>query len=141
MTIGYAGISAEQFFTRLREAGVHRLIDVRLSNQSQLAGFTKRNDLRYFVRQICGAEYTHVLQLAPSSDLFAYIKKNPDDWEGYEQRFINLLTNRQIERVMPRVMFDEACLLCSEASPRYCHRRLVGEYLQSHWGRVELIHL
>lgn len=140
MTIGCGKTSAERFFTRLADAGVKRLIDVRLSNQSQLAGFSKRDDLRYFTRVICGAEYVHLPQLAPSSALFEAIKQT-DDWVAYEKGFFDLMAHRRIEQTISRELFQDGCLLCSEAAPEYCHRRLVAEYLQQHWGGINLTHL
>src|SRR5438309_11885131 len=65
-TIGFTRKSAEAFFTSLREAGVRRLVDVRLNNISQLAGFTKKDDLRYFLKAIAGIEYLHLGELAPT---------------------------------------------------------------------------
>ena len=140
-TIGFTKKSAETFFTRLQRAGVRRLIDVRLNNVSQLAGFTKNNDLRYFTNAICGIEYVHLPELAPTAEMLDQYKKQKDgDWESYERKFLDLIRSRRIEDT-PREILDGGCLLCSEEKPHHCHRRLVAEYLEKHWGDVQIEHL
>jgi uncharacterized protein (DUF488 family) len=141
-TIGFTKKSAETFFTLLSHAGVQRLIDVRLNNVSQLAGFTKRDDLRYFTKAICGIDYVHLPQLAPTADILdAFKKLKTADWTLYEQQFNQLIQERCIEETTPREMLDGGCLLCSEETPEHCHRRLVAEYLQRRWRDVEIVHL
>jgi uncharacterized protein (DUF488 family) len=140
-TIGFAGKSAEEFFAALRKAGVERLIDVRLNNVSQLAGFTKRRDLEYFLKAIAGIEYEHNTELAPTSDILDAYKKKTLAWDEYERRFVALLDERAAaDGAAPR-HFDHACLLCSEPKPDRCHRRLVAEYLQRQWPEVVIEHL
>src|SRR5438132_8029085 len=117
-TIGFTKKSAETFFTRLKNAGVKRLIDVRLNNVSQLAGFTKKDDLRYFTRAICNIEYVHLPELAPTADILnAYKKAKNGDWQLYERQFLDLIRARQIENTTPRELLDGGCLLCSEEKP------------------------
>jgi uncharacterized protein (DUF488 family) len=140
-TIGFTKKSAEMFFTRLQRADVKRLVDVRLNNVSQLSGFTKRDDLRYFTKTICHIDYVHVSELAPTQDILTAYKKEKGDWSLYEQRFLDLMRDRQIERTISRDLIDSACLLCSEEKPHHCHRRLVAEYLKQHWGDVEIEHI
>jgi uncharacterized protein (DUF488 family) len=140
-TIGFTKKSAETFFTRLQSAGVKRLVDVRLNNVSQLAGFTKRDDLRYFTKTICNIDYVHLPQLAPTEEILNAYKKEKGEWSLYELRFLELMRQRQIERTVDRDLIDGACLLCSEEKPLHCHRRLVAEYLQRHWGGVEIEHI
>ena len=140
-TIGFTKKPAERFFTLIQNAGVKRLIDVRLKNVSQLAGFAKKDDLRYFTKTICGIEYAHLSELAPTAEILdPYKKAKKGDWELYERRFLELMRSRQIEDT-PRELLDGACLLCSEEKPHHCHRRLVAEYLKEHWGGVEIEHL
>lgn len=129
-TIGFTQKKAEQFFETLLKAGVRRVIDTRLNNVSQLAGFTKKNDLEYLLRKIGGIEYIHILELAPTKDILDEYKKKQINWAIYEQRFNQLITERQIEKKVSSDLLDESCLLCSEAKPHNCHRRLVAEYLQ-----------
>lgn len=141
-TIGFTRKSAETFFLRLSKAGVRKLVDVRLNNLSQLAGFTKRDDLRYFTKAICGIEYIHVPELAPTSEILdPYKKQKNGDWALYERQFLDLMQQRRIEATMSPELLDGGCLLCSEEKPHHCHRRLVAEYLKEKWGNVEIEHI
>lgn len=140
-TIGFTKKSAETFFTRLTNAGVRRLVDVRLNNISQLAGFTKKDDLRYFTKAICNIDYVHIPDLAPTKDILDAYKKQKGDWGLYERQFLDLMRSRQIEKKVSRDILDGACLLCSEETPHHCHRRLVAEYLKEHWPEVEIEHI
>jgi uncharacterized protein (DUF488 family) len=140
-TIGFTKSSAERFFTRLQKAGAKRLVDVRLHNVSQLAGFAKRDDLRYFLKVICGIDYVHRPELAPTDGLLDAYKKKRGDWSTYEENFLNLMRERQIEQTIPQDALDGGCLLCSEDKAHHCHRRLVAEYLREKWGNVEITHL
>lgn len=140
-TIGFTKKSAEQFFTKLRDSGAKRIVDVRLNNASQLAGFSKKNDLEFFLREICRMDYVHVPLLAPTQDLLDGYKKKRGQWLNYERDFLELMKSRQIEASISKDTIAESCLLCSEETPDYCHRRLVAEYLNQRWGDVEIIHL
>ena len=141
-TIGFTKKSAAEFFETLRQAGIKRLLDVRLNNSSQLAAFTKREDLPYFLREICGAEYLHQPLLAPTQYMLDAYKKQKGDWQDYERRFLELMADRKIETNIDRTLFEEpTVLLCSEPTPEHCHRRLVAEYLQKEWGDLNIIHL
>ena len=139
-TIGFTQKKAEQFFETLIKAGVKRVIDTRLNNVSQLAGFAKKNDLEYFLRKIGEIEYIHILDLAPTKDILEEYKKKQISWALYEKRFNQLITERQIEKKVNSDLLDEACLLCSEAKPHNCHRRLVAEYLQNKLNTPIKIH-
>ncbi len=140
-TIGFTKKSAEHFFTKLYKAGVKRIVDVRLNNVSQLAGFTKKEDLRYFAKAICGMDYVHLPELAPTQDILDEYKKKRGDWMVFEKRFLELITRRRIEEIVRRDILEDACFLCSEEKPRHCHRRLVAEYLKDKWGSVEIHHI
>lgn len=140
-TIGFTKSSAESFFTRLKKAGVKSVLDVRLNNVSQLAGFAKKDDLRYFLKAIAGIDYAHEPKLAPTQEMLDGYKKAGGDWADYEKRFLALMAERRIEESVPRSSLDTACLLCSEDTPKQCHRRLVVEYLQQKWGDLEVAHL
>ncbi|MCC5615931.1 DUF488 domain-containing protein [Nostoc sp. CHAB 5836] len=139
-TIGFTQKKAEQFFETLLKAGVRRVIDTRLNNVSQLAGFTKKNDLEYFLHKIGEIEYIHILELAPTKDILDEYKKKQINWATYEERFNQLITQRQIEKKVSSDFLDEGCLLCSEAKPHNCHRRLVAEYLQRKLDKTINIH-
>ena len=140
-TIGFTKKNAERFFETLRKANVKRVVDVRLNNVSQLAGFAKKDDLSYFLNNICRIDYMHLPILAPTKDLLDSYKKHGGDWTDYERQFLDLMKERQIEEQVDPNTLDNACLLCSEDKPHNCHRRLVAEYLKTHWGDVEIEHL
>jgi len=140
-TIGFTKKSAEQFFGRLKQPGLTRLLDARLNNVSQLAGFTKKNDLKFFLREICKIDCVHLPELAPTQDILDAYKKNGGDWSTYEKQFLALLAARRIEDKLDKSLIEGGCLLCSEATPEHCHRRLVAEYLRDKWGNVEIQHL
>lgn len=141
-TVGFTRHTAEEFFGSLRSAGIERLVDVRLNNTSHLAGFAKRDDLAFFLRELCGAEYVHEPLLAPTPQLLSGYRKGGISWDEYEHAYLDLLAQRRVEEVLSRSLFDRrAVLLCSEHSPEHCHRRLVVEYLDEHWGGVTAVHL
>jgi uncharacterized protein (DUF488 family) len=140
-TIGFTSKTAEDFFARLQKSGVKRVVDVRLNNVSQLAGFSKREDLRYFLNTILGIEYVHLPVLAPTQDILDEYRKNKGDWKVYEEKFLRLMQSRKIEKEIPKEAVSEGCLLCSEDKPHFCHRRIVAEYLRERWGDVRIEHL
>ena len=140
-TIGFTKKSAEIFFEKLCDAGVKRVIDIRLNNVSQLAGFAKKDDLSYFLKTICAIEYVHMPELAPTKDILDAYKKHKGDWSIYEKKFMDLMIKRNIENRLSRELFDNACLLCSEDKPHHCHRRIVAEYLKTKWGDIEIKHI
>lgn len=140
-TIGFTKTSAERFFDRLRKASVRSLVDVRLNNVSQLAGFAKRDDLRYFTKELVHVPYVHRPELAPTQEMLDAYKKAGSGWDQYAHRFVDLMASRRIEEALTRDQLDGACLLCSEDKAHHCHRRLVAEYLREKWGDVEIVHL
>ena len=135
-TIGFTKTTAEGFFKRLGDAGVMKVVDVRLHNTSQLAGFAKADDLAYLLKTISGIQYVHQPLLAPTDLMLNSFKKENGDWGVYQGRFLGLMAERQIEHRFKPEMFEGTCLLCSEAAPHHCHRRLVCEYLNEKWGKV-----
>ncbi|MBX3177600.1 MAG: DUF488 domain-containing protein [Candidatus Hydrogenedentes bacterium] len=140
-TIGFTKKSAQKFFDMLRKSGAQRVVDVRLNNVSQLAGFAKRDDLKFFLKEVCGIEYVHLPDLAPTKEMLDEYKKHKGDWATYEARFLDLMDRRHIEDRIPKDVVAGGCLLCSEDKPHHCHRRLVAEYLKRHWGDVDITHL
>lgn len=141
-TIGCTRRSAEAFFGTLRHVGCDLVVDVRLNNTSQLSGFTKRDDMEYFLREICDAEYVHEPMLAPTKDLLVGYRKGSVTWQQYQTEFYAILSTRSVEARLPRTILDlTSVLLCSEFSPQRCHRRLVAEYLQEKWGGFDIVHL
>jgi uncharacterized protein (DUF488 family) len=141
-TIGFTQRTASSFFGALREAGIRRLLDIRLNNTSQLAGFAKRDDLAYFLRELCGAEYLHLPVLAPSQELLDGLKKRRGSWAEYERGYLALLAERRPEEALsPELFGGPTVLLCSEPRPDRCHRRLALEYLRDRWGDIQPVHL
>ena len=141
-SIGFTQKSASEFFGTLKAHGIERLLDVRLNNTSQLAAFAKQADLAYFLREICGAAYEHDPLLAPTQEMLDAYKKQKGGWDAYEEAFLALMRERSIECMIDKERFARrTVLLCSEPTAEHCHRRLVLEYLQKHWGSVEIHHL
>ena len=142
-TIGFTKHSAQNFFETLRDERVTRLVDVRLNNASQLAGFAKRDDLRYFLKEICDADYIHQPDLlAPTKQLLTGYRNGEITWDDYEARFVELMATRRIEQELSQEFFEpRTVLLCSEHSPQQCHRRLVLEYLSEYWSDLTALHL
>lgn len=139
-TIGFMKKSAEQFFNRLKQPGLVQVVDTRLNNTSQLAGFTKKRDLEFFLHEICKLGYVHLPELAPTQEILDAYKAS-GEWSNYERQFLSLMAERRIEDQVDKSILDGGCLLCSEATPEHCHRRLVAEYLHRKWGDVEIVHL
>jgi len=140
-TIGFTGKTAEEFFTKLEVAGVKRILDIRLKNSSQLSGFAKKDDLKYFLLRINGIQYLHLTKLAPTEDILDSYKKKKIGWSEYEIKFGKLLAERRVENLMRNELVGGDCFLCSEEKPEHCHRRLVSEYLQNKLGDITIIHL
>ena len=140
-TIGFTKKSARTFFTKLRESGVHRIVDVRLNNVSQLAGFAKKDDLQFFLREICHMDYVHLPLLAPTAEMLDTYKKKKGEWSAYERDFLALMSSRGIENNIAKEQIADGCLLCSEEKPHHCHRRLVAEYLREKWKDLEIVHI
>jgi uncharacterized protein (DUF488 family) len=141
-SIGFTQKNASEFFGILKANGIERLLDVRLNNTSQLAGFAKQADLAYFLSEICGAVYEHEPLLAPTQEMLDTYKKQKGDWKVYEREFLALMRSRNIETAIEKDSFaKKTVLLCSEPTAEHCHRRLVLEYLQGHWDGIEIVHL
>ena len=141
-TIGFTKKSAEQFFNLLRDNDVKQLIDVRISNSSQLAGFAKGKDLEFFVKEICHIPYKHITDFAPSKELLDQWHKQEVTWEEYVKVYTDLLKDRDVLRKYGVKSFDGSCFLCSEDTPEQCHRRLLAEYFKKHSADpVKIVHL
>lgn len=140
-TIGFTKKNAKTFFSLLCDNNVKALIDVRLNNVSQLAGFTKKDDLEFFLQKICNIKYRHNIELSPTKEILEQYKKRKISWTEYENQFNALLMSRKIEKFFSLDDLNDACLLCSEPDAKYCHRRLVAEYFKSVYPNIEIIHL
>jgi uncharacterized protein (DUF488 family) len=141
-SIGFTQKNASEFFGTLKANGIERLLDVRLNNTSQLAGFAKQADLAYFLSELCAATYEHEPLLAPTQEMLDAYKKHKGSWETYTAAYLALIRSRRVESALSREGFQKkTVLLCSEATSEHCHRRLALEYLQQHWKGVEILHL
>lgn len=141
-TIGFTKKSAEHFFNLLRDNNVKQLVDVRISNNSQLAGFAKGKDLEFFVNEICHIPYKHITDFAPSKELLDQWHKQEVSWDEYQNIYTGMLKERNILRKYGVKCFDGSCFLCSEDTPEQCHRRLLAEYMEKNSKeQVKIIHL
>ncbi len=140
-TIGFSKKNAETFFELLIQNGVKKLIDIRLNNKSQLAGFTKSSDLQYFLKKIVNIEYIHMQQFAPTKDLLKKYQDKQVSWEEYEVQYKEILNKRNVVKNLDYSLFDNAVLLCSETTAECCHRRLLAEYLAGNNSSIEIRHL
>lgn len=137
-TMGFTKKNAEFFFNLIRENKIELLIDIRLNNASQLAGFTKGADLEFFLKELCGCAYSHEKLYAPTKDILRDYQKKIISWDEYAKSFSDLLAERRIEQSFSDkyIGYSRVLLLCSEPTPEKCHRRLVAEYLSEKLGIV-----
>jgi len=140
-TIGFTKKTAERFFELLARPGIRRVVDIRLNNTSQLAGFTRRDDLRFFLRHILDKDYVYLPELAPTAEMLKIYREGDNKWAAYEHDFQALMRGRRVDLSVAAETLDGGCLLCSEATPEHCHRRLVAEYFQAVWPEVTIEHL
>jgi uncharacterized protein (DUF488 family) len=141
-TIGFTGKSAQRFFDLLKDAQVRTVLDVRLHNTSQLAGFAKKQDLRYFLENLCSAAYVEMPDLAPEPALLKRYQGKDLSWDDYAVAYVELIAKRRVEKQLDIDLFRSACVLCSEHLPHHCHRRIALEYLNTQWNsRLKITHL
>lgn len=140
-TIGFTKKKAEQFFELIKKNNIKCLIDIRLNNVSQLAGFAKRDDLKYFLKQLCNCEYRHMPEIAPTKEILDGYKKKQISWDEYVVQYGALIKRRKIESKLSLNELDGSCFLCSEPTADMCHRRLAAEYLKKHYKELKIIHL
>lgn len=140
-TIGFTKSKARHFFGRLERSGIRRVIDTRINRSSQLSGFAKEDDLKFFLEKISSIEYSVEEILAPTADILSAYRKNEMGWSEYARRYLDLLSQRKVERHIVAMDLDHVCLLCSEATPEHCHRRLAAEYLSDAMTEMTIQHL
>lgn len=140
-TIGFAKKSAREFFTALKDNRIKTIIDVRLNNVSQLAGFTKKKDLHYFLKEICDINYDHRPEFAPTKEILDAYKKKEISWSEYESKYNSVLSERVVVKQITSEELNMACLLCSEPTAEKCHRRLLAEALKNHYGDINIKHI
>ena len=141
-TIGFQGKALSEFISLLRRSGVDAVIDVRLRNTSQLAGYTKRDDLRFLLQEGFGIAYEHRPELAPTPEIFDAYRREKD-WPAYEAQYGPLLVDQQAETIAHQIFarYQAPCLLCSEPTADQCHRRLIAEYWTNHIQDLVVLHL
>lgn len=141
-TIGFTEKRAADFFNLLKTADIKTVIDVRLNNKSQLSGFSKKDDLQFFLREIGNIDYVEAKDLAPDAEMLSNYQKKKISWDEYADGYLNLIAKRNVERLFDENQLIGNCLLCSEHLPHHCHRRLAAEYLRSQWGsKITITHL
>ncbi len=140
-TIGFTKKSAEEFFETLKKNKVKKVIDIRLNNKSQLAGFAKGRDLKYLLKEIADIEYLYKPEYAPSKELLKGYRNKEISWEEYEKIYIEILNSRKIMDDIEWEKIEEVCFLCSEKLPNKCHRRLIAEYLKKFNNDIKINHL
>lgn len=133
-TIGFTEKRAKEFFNLLRQKSIKAVIDVRLNNKSQLSGFAKKEDLQFFLQEIGSIAYIEATDLAPEADMLKRYRRKEISWDEYAERYLNLISKRNVERSVDKNLMIGSCLLCSEHLPHHCHRRLAAEYLNTQWG-------
>lgn len=144
-TIGFTQKNAECFFNLLKNNHITMLVDIRLNNVSQLAGYTKKDDLKFFLKEILNIRYIHSVQLSPTKQILDNYKHKKITWQQYKMKYIQLLKDRKIKELFPQLVDlskETICLLCSEVEPTFCHRRLLAEYLQEYLdNNIKIVHL
>lgn len=140
-TIGFTGKTAEDFFSLLKKSEVNKIVDTRINNFSQLSGFAKGNDLKFFAKEIAGISYDHKVDFAPTKEILANYRNKKMNWKEYEDAYLNLLDMRKIIQKVNIEDLHQNCLLCSEHTPEKCHRRLLAEYLKNVRNDIDIVHL
>lgn len=141
-TIGFAQKKASDFFTIIKKNKITKVVDVRLNNTSQLAAFAKQDDLRYFLKEICGISYEHFPEFAPTPEILEGWKKKKITWEEYEEKYLEILTERDVVTgFIHDGLEDRIVLLCSEPTPEHCHRRLTAEAIANRVADIQIVHL
>lgn len=138
-TIGFTKKNAETFFGLIKKNKVKTLIDIRLNNSSQLAGFAKKDDLKFFLKELCSTQYIHIPELAPTQDILNAYKNGEISWENYENSYLKLLEQRKVENIITTELLDCSCFLCSEHKAQFCHRRLAVDYLNRKNGNSLIV--
>lgn len=142
-TMGFTQKNAEQFFGLISKNEIELLIDVRLNNQSQLAGFTKGRDLQFFLENLCKCKYEHNIIFAPTKEILNSYKKQQISWGDYVVQYNALLEKRNVENIFMRkyIEYNRVLLLCSEPTAENCHRRLLAERLKNYIPEIEITHI
>ncbi len=142
-TIGFTKKSAQEFFELLMDNDIEKVIDIRLNNSSQLAGFAKGRDLKYILENLIGIRYEHNIMMAPTKEILDNYKGDRISWTEYKDKYNQLLLSRNIinNEMFNLNRYDHVCFLCSEEAEDFCHRRLLVEFLFSDKKETQIIHL
>ena len=144
-TIGFTKKNAKAFFELLSESKVNIVLDIRLNNTSQLAGFSKYPDIEYFLSHLCCIDYVHDISFTPERETLEAYKKNEINWVEYVKQFRATMDSRKIlEYIKKNYEFinnKTVCLLCSELKADKCHRSLVAEYFTETYNDLKVVHL
>lgn len=142
-TIGFTQKSAEEFFETIKYRSIEMLVDVRLFNSTQLAGFAKKKDLEYFLDKICGCKYEHKVEYAPTKKILEDYKNGKITWDSYKLQYEFLMDERKAVKDFEKCfnnIYGSVCLLCAEPTAEHCHRRLLAEMIKKELNDVEIIH-
>lgn len=144
-TIGFTKKDAKHFFNIIKEEGITLIIDVRLNNTSQLAGFSKYPDIVYFLEKCSGCAYISDKRFAPLESTLILYKTKKISWEEYVSQFNSTMKDRNIEKYIKEkyenvIEKEKICFLCSEEMPEHCHRSLIAN-LFSKLFNTNIIHL
>jgi len=142
-TIGFTKKTAEEFFNLLIENKVKTIIDIRRNNKSQLAGFAKENDLKFFLKQIANIKYIHLSEFAPDEILLKNYRSKKIDWNQFEEKYLDQIEKYENWENFDIDLLQDGCFLCSEYSPSKCHRRLLAEFFLKKFGdkTIQIVHL
>jgi len=140
-TIGFTQKSAEEFFTTLEQNNVESILDIRFNNDNHLSSFARKKHLPFLLNQILGCKYDYLPVLAPTRELFKGYKDGIISWPVYCNKYISTLKEIQPESFITEGQLNNACLLCSESTPKKCHRRLAAEYLAGKFPDTRIKHL
>jgi uncharacterized protein (DUF488 family) len=143
-TIGFTQKSAKHFFDTLYDNGIEMMIDIRINNISQLAGFAKGDDLEYFLDKIYGIKYVYRSVFAPTKELLKDYRDKVISWDEYIIIYNRMLDERNSCKnfLKDYANYNKVCLLCSEATAEKCHRRLLADRINQIFPtETEVIHL
>jgi len=144
-TIGFTQKTAKKFFSLLKDNEIDAVVDIRLNNTSQLAGFSKYPDIGYFLNDLLNIKYIHDPEFSPTANILKGFKEKKISWNEYTKRFNELMAQRNIEQYIQEKYNDckitKYCLLCSENEPEQCHRSLVSDYFCEIYKQLEVINL
>ena len=136
-TIGYSGKSEAEFYEILRTHKVSRIIDVRRFKTSKYVPFANGENLS----RKCKDKYVAIPDVAPEKSLLLQWQNGDIAWSYYERTYLEFLQLISAQNFFTEEILDNACLLCMEASPSQCHRKLLAQYLANYFPSLKIEHL